>query len=480
MKVQIILTIISTLVETLFYGGTLNGWSSLHPVLIKEDYFAENCRNNSTIQVSCKSQSNSLSLVYTIASALSHLLNFLPGFLMDRYGIWFTRSLMLSMIGLGFLLAAIIDPLVSSFLLYFAFSLVSVGGVGIVVTNFGIGNLCTEYRGTVLNLISGSTDTSAIVFLIFRALYNIDIKLNYIFYFFAGFSIVFHFRTFLLMPKKIVPSVLPADYKYGYKQLGCFLSNESIENTSQIEDSGGMTAELTSKSSLKCSLKKGYFWSNVFHSCLVMLVLMFYIGNFNSWIENKVNDKDQISLYTNIFGGQLCAGLLFSSLSGGLIDLFIKFYEKSVAVNVAITKAIATVFLFCDFFLILALALSLIPIIKLQWLTFFLIMLTRALFFGTQAAFINMLLPAEHFGRLYSITIGTTGIFLFLQYPIKILQTNIIENNFVLVYGCFIFLIILATIHPFYLMKIVRTERGKTTTSNNLNSYESTNASSSI
>ena len=222
MKIQIVLTIVSTILETLLYCGVIYGWSSLVPVLISEDFFAENCHDKSITNETCYDQIQRLNLVFTISSSSAPLLCFLPGFLMDKFGLWPARTLVLGMIGIGFLLAGISATLHISFLLFPAFFLITVGGKGLLVANYTVSGLSKKYKGTIINFISGSMDSSSIVFLIFKSCYNIGVRLNHMFYFFSALTILFHFRTFLLMPKRTLPSKLPVDFKYGYKDLSCF------------------------------------------------------------------------------------------------------------------------------------------------------------------------------------------------------------------------------------------------------------------
>ena len=222
MKFQIIATILTTLFETAFYCGVIFGWSFISPILINEGYFLENCFNKSTVEEECEPQKDSLNLIFSVSTGLSLIISFIPGFLMDKYGIWITRALMLSMIGIGFLLAAFTKPLISSFLLFIAFPLISFGGVGVLVTNLAIAGFSEGFKGTIINLICGSMNSSSIVFLIVKFLYKLDIKLDHIFYFLSILSLLFHIRTFLLMPKNTLPSELQSDYKYGYKELSCF------------------------------------------------------------------------------------------------------------------------------------------------------------------------------------------------------------------------------------------------------------------
>jgi len=456
MKVQVILTVLSTLFETILYSGVLYGWPSLQPILIKEGYFFETCQNQTIKGVECSEQTDSLSLVYTISLASSNILNFLLGFLMDRVGIWFTRTLMLMMIGGGFLLVAIAKPLVNSFLLYIAFSLLSVGGLGLLVTNFGIVGLCPNYRGTLSGLISGSMGSSSIVLLIVAAIYSLGIELSHIFYFLALISLIFQIRTFILMPKRTVPFILPTGYRYGYKELSCYTPKQISQDTSQTNEAAYTQPSMSPKSSLKTPLKKLFFWSNVYFLSINLLVMLYFVGNFNSWIKTKIDDKETINTYTTVFGILLSTGILFSPVGGTIIDFSFKRFRKTLDTNLASMKAVAVAQTFCSFCLIFSMVFSLIPNTEVQWLTFILIIFVRSLGFATTASLLNLCLPVEHFGSLYSITSTICGGIIFLNHPIRLLTHYVLNDNYTITYSGFLFLSVCSLIHPIYLFKIVR------------------------
>ncbi|KAJ8404456.1 hypothetical protein AAFF_G00337230 [Aldrovandia affinis] len=90
-------TLLSGLVECLFFAGIAFGWASLAVILKREGYFNDFCINatgaNSSVYTDCSGQDEQLSLVFTIASTMSTLLALPNGFFFDHFGTMTTRIL---------------------------------------------------------------------------------------------------------------------------------------------------------------------------------------------------------------------------------------------------------------------------------------------------------------------------------------------------------------------------------------------------
>ncbi|KAJ8343139.1 hypothetical protein AAFF_G00248440, partial [Aldrovandia affinis] len=103
-------TLLSGLVECLFFAGIAFGWASLAVILKREGYFSDLCINttgaNSSVYTDCSGQDEQLSLVFTIASMMSRFITLPNGFFFDHFGTMTTRILAILVFTTGGLLFA--------------------------------------------------------------------------------------------------------------------------------------------------------------------------------------------------------------------------------------------------------------------------------------------------------------------------------------------------------------------------------------
>ncbi|KAJ8342084.1 hypothetical protein SKAU_G00320120 [Synaphobranchus kaupii] len=213
-------TLVSGLMECLCYSGIYLGWTSLVFILKTEGYFSDLCLNttgaNSTVFTDCSAQDSQLSLVITIGMWMSAVLSFPMGFIFDNLGTMVTRILSISIHTTGSLLLAFSSrelPL----LIFPAVSCHAVAGLVLLTTNMQTSNLFGSHRSIIITLYSGIFDSSQVIFLIIKVLYENGISLRSSFLFMAACSVIHLLQTFLLLPKTHIPYPLPEDYTYGYK-----------------------------------------------------------------------------------------------------------------------------------------------------------------------------------------------------------------------------------------------------------------------
>ncbi|XP_010227028.1 PREDICTED: solute carrier family 43 member 3 [Tinamus guttatus] len=96
----------------------------------------------------CSGQDEQFSLVFTIASFMNNFVTFPMGYIFDRFGT-----------------AVSPGPAV---LLFPARSLLSVGGILLILTNMQVGNLFGKYRSIIITLYNGAFDSSSAIFLIIK------------------------------------------------------------------------------------------------------------------------------------------------------------------------------------------------------------------------------------------------------------------------------------------------------------------------
>ena len=349
-----------------------------------------------------------------------------------------------------------------SWLLYLSLSLLNFGGLGILIANLTLGNLVPRYRASIVTLISGAFDSSTIVFLVFYELYKTGVSYKSLFSVYSSLISIAFVQTFFLTPKKNAPYVLPKNYKYGYKELFC-LKNDNIlsndhsssidlknENYNNLENSDENPDKLT----LKECIKEVFTWTEIIHYCVVHFVITFFIGSFNSWIETKV-PYDKIDTFITVFGILQCLGIFFAPFSGLLIDRLRTKFSKKIGLRLGSFKSVAILLIINDFLVILMLILSLIPNAEIQYITMSLQVISRAFVYSTAAAFTNAVYPTSCFGVIYGITEAFGGIFLLLQYPVTLLLTRVLKNNFFILNSFLLGLVIACLAHPIYLMIVI-------------------------
>ena len=319
-----------------------------------------------------------------------------------------------------------------------------------------------RYRASIVTLISGAFDSSTIVFLVFYELYKTGVSYKNLFFVYSSLISVFIVQTFFLTPKQNTPFALPDNYKYGYKELPCFRNkinnalscSEDSKNKTKNYKSFENSEENPDNLTFKECIKEVYTWTEMIHYCVIHFVVTFFIGSFNSWIETKVA-IDQIDSFITVFGILQCLGIMFAPISGLLIDgLRIKF-SKKIGLRLGSFKSVTTLLFITDILVIIMLILSLIPNSEIQYITMALQVISRAFVYSTAAAFTNAVYPTSYFGVIYGITEAIGGVFLLLQYPVTLLLTRVLKNDFFILNLFLLGLVIASLAHPIFLMILI-------------------------
>ena len=314
-KTLLVLTLITTFLETLLYSGVVYGWTSIHKVFVQEGFFLP---QNSTASSTASSVQNSqLSLVFTVSTSVAPVANFFTGALLDCKGIWKTRTLLLILQCVGYLLIALVGASFSR-ILFLAVPLLDIGGYGMLTVNSQISNLYPRYRSAVITTLCGCFISSSVVFWVFKVFYlSFGFSLKSILLCAASFSVLLHLRTFLLMPRHTVPEILPPDFKYGYHEL------HKANKTSHKTKAKDLDANSNSIKGVRRTFTQNLFTkktlTNIFHFCILQLGLIFFIGNFNS-IITRVVPNNKVSFHTQIYAIIQSCGVLICPICGVLMD----------------------------------------------------------------------------------------------------------------------------------------------------------------
>ncbi|NWW97830.1 S43A3 protein, partial [Caloenas nicobarica] len=412
-------TLLSGLLECGGFCGIIFGWASLVFVLKDLGYFQELCQtrtnpgSNLTQLPSCGRQDEEFSLVFTIGSFMNNFMTFPTGFIFDRFGTTVARLVAISLYTGGTLLVAFSTPALAV-LLFPAMSMLSVGGMLLILTNTQVGNLFGKYRSIIITLYNGAFDSSSAVFLIIKVLYERGLSLRTMFFFMAACSAWHLLRTLFLMPRTRIPYPLPPAYDYGGRGLGRRVQGGA---TTDPRTGAGDVPRVTFRA---CVCSALFAWHVVWLSVMQLRHYLF-IGTLNPLLQHLARgDTRLVSTYTNAFAvtqlcGVLCApwnGLILDrhkrgktarpeGALGTLADL------RASVLSLVVTVTQCVLFSVC----------AAVPVLPIQFGTFVLQVLSRSFLYGGNAAFLAIAFPPQHFGKLYGLAMALSALVALLQYP---------------------------------------------------------------
>uniref|UniRef100_A0A2K6AWZ3 Solute carrier family 43 member 3 n=1 Tax=Macaca nemestrina TaxID=9545 RepID=A0A2K6AWZ3_MACNE len=454
-------TLLTGLLECLGFAGVLFGWPSLVFVFKNEDYFKELCGQdagpigNATGQADCKAQDERFSLIFTLGSFMNNFMTFPTGYIFDRFKTTVARLIAIFFYTTATLIIAFTSA-GSAVLLFLAMPMLTIGGILFLITNLQIGNLFGQHRSTIITLYNGAFDSSSAVFLIIKLLYEKGISLKASFIFLSVCSTWHVARTFLLMPRGHIPYPLPPNYSYGVGWTG-----QSKPILLSPLETPGKGQKQEPRSFWSYALSRRFAWHLVWLS-VIQLWHYLFIGTLNSLLTNMAGgDVARVSTYTNAFAftqfGVLCA-----PWNGLLMDRLKQKYQKearktgSSTLAVALCSTVPSLALTSLLCLGFALCAS-VPVLPLQYLTFILQVISRSFLYGSNAAFLTIAFPSEHFGKLFGLVMALSAVVSLLQFPIFTLIKGPLQNDPFYVNVMFMLAILLTFVHPFLVYRECRT-----------------------
>jgi len=481
------ISLVTAVIETLFFGGIIFGWSSLSYVLQSENYFGYLCSDsesvnnlhsaNSTFKedfsnatsapftlssnagttvptnIGCKERDEMLQLVFTIASVALSFSTLPNGFMFDKFGTWVSRVIAILLFTCGCVLMAF-SSMPNSWLLFPAMCCFSIGGIVLLLTNMQLGNLFGSTRSSIITLLSGALDSSSFVFLLVKLAYESGISLSTIFQFIAMCTIFQWLRTILVMPKMHIPFPLPTGgFKFGLYD--CTAPRKKDLKKLNLRESPSDTADemvnavivKQSFSSCICTLK---FWTNTMHFSLLQLRNYFFLGTFVTWMAELLpDDNTALGKYINAFGICQFFGVVTAPLNGFLIDGMKHWFSKYSDVDkISSAKAIAVSAFTTSTLAVLFSITVAIPNAGLQYVSFVLQVIFRSFLYGGNASFVAFSFPVEHFGSLYGATMTIAGILVLVQFPLFSLVLRVFKKDFLPMNVAFIVVCASTYIHP--------------------------------
>ncbi|XP_057252624.1 equilibrative nucleobase transporter 1 isoform X2 [Pezoporus wallicus] len=409
-------TLLSGLLECGAFCGLIFGWASLVFVLKDLQYFKEWCQPagpNGTEQLDCSRQDEQFSLVFTIGSFMNNFMTFPMGFIFDRFGTTVARLIAISLYTCGTLLVAFSTPGLSV-LLFPAMSMLSVGGILLILTNMQVGNLFGKYRSIIITLYNGAFDSSSAIFLIIKVLYGHGLSLRTMFLFMAACSAWHLLRTLFLMPRTRIPYPLPPAYNYGLRCPGRSRSYRTYEEKRPPGEAGPEETPLGLQ-----RLARG--------------------------------DAGLVSTYTNAFAFTQLCGVLCAPWNGLILDR----HKRGKAphpdgalgaladLQASVLSLVVTVVLGLLFSIAAA-----VPVLPVQFGTFVLQVLSRSFLYGGNAAFLAIAFPPQHFGKLYGLAMALSALVALLQYPCVALVQGPLQGDPFYVNLGLIAVVLLAFVSP--------------------------------
>ncbi|KAK7109727.1 uncharacterized protein [Littorina saxatilis] len=170
--------------ETMLFGGIVNGWASLVFVLKEDGLYESLCTSapsdlmdnvtaSSTVPMEedtgCTEQDAMLNLWFTIAAALRNIFGIVVGLHVFKFGTRSARLTGWASFIVGSLMMAFANDSIA-WLLLPSLMLLSYGGVTLLLTNVQISCLFPRYAGVVITLVSGAFDFSASTQLVVKLL----------------------------------------------------------------------------------------------------------------------------------------------------------------------------------------------------------------------------------------------------------------------------------------------------------------------
>ncbi|XP_071505243.1 equilibrative nucleobase transporter 1-like [Diadema antillarum] len=449
--------------------------------------------SGSSSYVTCDDQDAMIQLVFTLATGTQQICCFATGFKEEEGELGLFASYLM--------IASLLSY--SSYVLFPAMIVVAGCGMTLNTVNVQVGNLFGPGKGTVISWLNGCVSVAVIVFYVMKVAYESGISPSTSFYFLAGSTILL-LVNIILLPKDRIPWPLPPGYSFqsmdqstGKGVVNGICPGEDAKplrsdhdlKTIHCKNSSATTekADLSSDPRKSCfyavqelteALKKqrypnvracifsAFFWLFVFWFSVLQLNIFFLFGTFNPLLTRRSNGNDmQVSEYTNIFLLLQTSLLVLSHVMGLIWDRNkLGFCRKKAGTSgcrgpyddladACLPLALTTIMS------IGYSALLLLPSLRIQILTFTLVLLVMAVLWGYANAYITVVFPMDIFASLNGIIRTISGLVTFLQFPLfRIIQVYFDDDPFYVIMGLII-CDVLTFVLPIYTWYFVRKQR---------------------
>jgi len=532
---------ITAILENLTFAAVLLGWSSLLLMLKNEGFYAYLCYEDQNINVSsteklldintsthtsldggsnwtdtsenhvknsselirympsgirtCTVQDEELNRSFSIGSCLLSAVTIVLGVIMDRYGsrmIRLTGSIIFMGSCVLFAIASK-DPENLSMLMIPAVCMNGMGGITYIFTSFPIPNFFANLRSTMISLMIGSYSASALMYMLFKILYDNGVSFVFLMTLHGGIAFLTFVNAFINQPNVPIPAPgeLLEIVRQDKEQNGIYDENR---NTKKIENQHSLIGRrLSGKDSNENSndnvnqsisdeneteqenkkeqvetfwqvLKSPIYIFSVVTMCLTQLRLIAYMGWLELYIKSSAERlgyeisevNESIDFYVRLFGVLQINCFFMAPIIGKIMDWKMK--QKNSDKNIKLntlnnnqndnkngdydieehfqSKKKQQIINLFRAFLITNVLLTLFGIIvliddilPLQIVAFILHTVIRTFLHSSTGGLYAAMYHFSHFGKLTGLTSFTGAVFILIQDPLFVFINNSLEQN---------------------------------------------------
>lgn len=188
----------------LLSSGIIFGFAAFKTILTKEGVYSDYCLSNlKQFNDVCIEQDLKLNDLFTISVAVTNLMAFPVGFILDNKGprvCGIIGSLLLLLGCTFFIMAKQWYPIIDSYLM--GYVMLAMGGPFVFISCFQLANSFPKRSGTILGLLTGCFDTSSALFWLYRITYQkliigLSLRKFFTFYMVVPLFILFCQCTFM-------------------------------------------------------------------------------------------------------------------------------------------------------------------------------------------------------------------------------------------------------------------------------------------
>ncbi|KAJ5944967.1 hypothetical protein N7516_005135 [Penicillium verrucosum] len=440
-------------------SGIVFGFAALKPVLVEEGVFHEFCTPSEIKEglELCSQQDLRLNLFFTIASITANVSALPVGTILDRCGsrvCWFIACLLLAIGGVimafAFHETGFDGYIVGNFFLALA-------GTFLFVPSFQIANAFPKHAGSIVALVTGAFDASAVVFLSYRLVYKASGRSFTPDKFFLGYLIVpvcISIALVTIMPARDYVSTLQLENKMERAEdatRDVHDSDDEIESTSELNSVRKKRAERRQKKIRQIDGVLGdrderqmradreedrqqtssvwgvmhglpahrqmatpWFILITMMTVLQMIRMNYFIATIRSQYEYMLGSSEQADKIGAFFDVALpVGGVLFTPAIGYLLD------------RLSVPTMLGVIVLFTTVIGVL----NSIPAVWAGYITVVLFVLLRPLYYSAMSDYTTKVFGFATFGRVYGAIICLSGLANFSQYGLDALTHHTFDGN---------------------------------------------------
>lgn len=440
-----VISVMTMPIEGIFFFGVIMGWPNLAEIYKDLGVYehvcdlSSNTTNVMNATVNCPQRDLIFTTAGTLGSVAMNMATLPLGYIFDKYGTFWARSLCTSFMSVGLLLLAFTQE--ANFLMFPGIILLSAGGFSLLVTNHALSVFFPVVAAFILVFGQGVFQCSGVVFRLWSYLLNVhEMKFKYIVYGNIMFTLVMWLRTLFLMP-------------VGWTKKG-----ESVYKLSPFCNRwptlNGMKRDLKKTA----NSENDSFKTSATSAGFVLLVIWIGFENLNilfctfTWSQySRLVDELSYKHLVDTFGEFLWTAAIFSTFVGVVIDLISSFLSKR-GFTLSNGRVIGTlVFVFLDNFV--GLMMGYLQLQATSESSFSLVIiynLYRAWCYSTATVYIKANFPIEYFGRMMGIMRVSMGISSLLVLLLTEIPNQFPENGFTTLFISFMVLQLLGFVFPLH------------------------------